>query len=251
MAGHSKWANIKHKKAREDAKRGTMWSKCSKAIMVAAKNGGPDPAMNLSLRYAIDDAKAANMPKDNIERAIKKGSGEGSDGANFEDVRYEGYGANGVAVIVDCLTDNRNRTAPDVRAIFAKYGGNLGENGCVSYMFQTKGVITIEESRVSEEDLMDLAIEAGAEDVRNEGGVWTITCEPGDYLPVKETLEGAGIEPDSSELTMIPDAPTPVAGGDVGKVLRLVDALEYHDDVQKVYTSMEASEEDLEAAMSG
>ena len=251
MAGHSKWANIKHKKAREDAKRGTIWSKCSKAIMVAAKNGGSDPSMNLALRYAIDEAKAANMPKDNIERAVKKGAGEGADGANFEDVRYEGYGANGVAVIVDCLTDNRNRTAPEMRTIFTKHGGNLGANGCVSYMFQPKGIVSIEGDKASEDQLMELALEAGAEDVQLEDGLWTVTCEPSDYLPVKDALEGAGIEIASSELTMIPDTPTQVSGGDVAKVLRLVEALEDNDDVQKVYHSMDASDEDLEAAMSG
>jgi len=249
MAGHSKWANIKHKKAREDAKRGTAWSKCSKAIMVAAKHGGPDPTMNLALRYAIDEAKAANMPKDNIERAVKKGAGEGQDGANFEDVRYEGYGANGVAVIVDCLTDNRNRTAPEMRVIFTKYGGNLGANGCVGYMFQPKGIISIEETKTSEEQIMDLAIEAGAEDVENEDGAWVITCEPNSYLPVKDAIESAGIEILARELTMIPDTPMNVAGKDVAKVLRLIDALEENDDVQKVYTSMDASAEDLEAAM--
>ena len=217
--------------------------------MVAAKNGGSDPSMNLSLRYAIDEAKAANMPKDNIERAVKKGAGEGQDGASFEDVRYEGYGSNGVAVIVDCLTDNRNRTAPEMRVTFTKYGGNLGANGCVSYMFQPKGVITIEEDKASEEQIMDVAIEAGADDVVNEGGVWVVSCEPSDYLPVKDAIEAAGIEIAARELTMIPDQPTNVTGKDVGKVLRLIDALEENDDVQKVYTSLEASDEDLEAAM--
>lgn len=249
MAGHSKWANIKHRKARVDAKKGTMWSKCSKAIIVAAKHGGGDPTMNLALRYAIDEAKAANMPKDNIERAIKKGAGDDQDANNYEDIRYEGYGVSGVAVIVDCLTDNRKRTAPEMREIFSKHGGNLGATGCVSYMFQAKGIVSIEEDKASEDKLMELALEAGAEDVAHEEGYWTVTCEPTDYLTVKDAIESAGIEIASSELTMLPDTPTAVSGNDVAKVLRLVDALEDNDDVQKVYTSMDASDEDLEAAM--
>jgi len=251
MAGHSKWANIKHHKARVDAKRGTAWSKCSKAIMVAAKHGGSDPASNLALRYAIDEAKAANMPKDTIERAVKKGSGEGSDAATFENIRYEGYGVNGVAVIVDCLTDNRNRTAPEMRMLFTKHGGNLGATGCVGYMFEHKGIINIEEANATEEQLMDLAIEAGAEDVALEDAVWTVTTGPTEYLTVKEAIETASIEMLSSELTMIPETPTEVTGADVAKIIRLIDALEENDDVQKVYTNMDASAEDLEKAMGG
>jgi YebC/PmpR family DNA-binding regulatory protein len=248
MAGHSKWANIKHKKAREDAKRGKVWSKCSKAIMVAAKHGGPDPASNLTLRYAVDEAKAANMPKDNIERAIKKGAGLDAGGADFEDVRYEGYGVGGVAVIVDCLTDNRQRTAPDVRSIFTKAGGNLGTSGSVAYIFEQKGLITLDETAATEEQLMEIALDAGAEDVALDDGVWTITTGPTEYLDVKEALDAAGLEPSSSELTMIPSTTVNLAGDDVDKIIRLIDALEDHDDVQKVYTNMDASVEDLERA---
>ena len=164
MAGHSKWANIKHRKSRQDAKRSKVWSKCSRAIIVAAKNGG-DPTMNLNLRYAIDEAKAANMPKDTIEKAIKKGSGEGSESIRYEEVRYEGYGVKGVAIIVDVLTDNVNRTAPEMRKLFEKGGGNLGKPGAVSFGFSTKGVILIEVSKTNEDQIMEIALEAGAEDV--------------------------------------------------------------------------------------
>lgn len=248
MAGHSKWANIRHKKGREDAKRGKIWSKCSKAIMVAAKAGGPDPTMNLALRYAVDEAKAANMPKDNIERAIKKGAGLDSGGADFEDIRYEGYGPNGVAFIVDCLTDNRQRTAPDIRSIFSKAGGNLGTSGSVAYNFEQKGVIVIEAHQTNEDQIMALALEAGAEDVADEDGAWTITAAPGDFLAVKDAIDAAGIEVVSAELTMIPNMTVDVTGDDVAKVIRLIDNLEDNDDVQKVYTNMSASDEDLESA---
>mgnify|MGYP001139951889 CR=1 FL=1 len=249
MAGHSKWANIKHKKAREDAKRGKVWSKCSKAIMVAAKHGGPDPDANLSLRYAIEEAKAANMPKDNIERAIAKGAGLTGEGDDYEEVRYEGYGPAGVAVIVDCLTNNRQRTAPDVRSMFSKAGGNLGTSNSVAFMFESKGLIVLDEDQATEERLMELALEAGAEDVALEDGSWSITTAPEDFITVKEAIDDAGIETSSAELTMIPTNDAVVAGEDVAKVLRLIDTLEDHDDVQKVYTNMDASAEDLAAAM--
>ncbi len=249
MAGHSKWANIKHKKAREDAKRGKIWSKCSRAIIVAAKNGGPDPAANLTLRYAIDEAKSANMPKDNIERAIAKGAGLDNDGANYEEVRYEGYGPSGVAVIVDCLTDNRQRTAPDVRSLFTKAGGNLGTSGSVAFMFEQKGIITLPESAATEEQLMEIALDAGAEDIALEDATWSITTAPEDFITVKDAIDNAGIETDTAELMMIPTNDAQVAGEDVAKVIRLIDNLEDLDDVQKVYTNMDASAEDLAAAM--
>lgn len=250
MAGHSKWANIKHKKARMDAKRGKAWSKCSKALMVAAKQGGPDPAANLTLRYAIEEAKAANMPKDTIKRAIEKGAGLSGQGADFEDIRYEGYGAAGVAVIVDCLTDNRQRTAPDIRSIFAKAGGNLGTSGSVAFNFESKGVINIDASTVDEDRLMEIALEAGADNVEQEDGLFTVTSAPEDFLSVKEAIENAGIEMESSEVTMLPTVTVEVSGEDVGKILRLIENLEDNDDVQKVYTNMEASEADIEAASS-
>ena len=243
MAGHSKWANIKHRKARQDAVKGKLWSKCSRAIIVAAKAGGGDPEMNLTLRYAIDEARAANMPKDTIEKAIKKGSGESGEAANYEEVRYEGYGPGGVAIIVDCLTDNLNRTAPEMRTIFEKYGGNLGKPGAVAFGFSSKGLIVIEASKVSEDTLMEIAIEAGADDVAESGGAWEVTCDPADFIAVKEVIIAAGIEPDSAELTMIPANTVDCDANTGAKVMRLIDAIEEHDDVQKVYSNADIPEE--------
>lgn len=245
MAGHSKWANIKHRKARQDAARGKMWSKCSRAIIVAAKNGGGDPAMNLTLRYAIDEARAANMPKDTIEKAVKKGAGE-TEGESYEETRYEGYGAGGVAVIVDCLTDNVNRTAPEVRKIFEKGGGNLGKPGAVSFGFHQRGLLMIDAAKTTEDQLMELALEAGAEDVVESGGAWEVTCAPTDFMAVREALEAAGIEPDSAEITMIPESTVACDEKTAEKVMRLVDAFEEHDDVQKVYTNADIPDEVLE-----
>ena len=243
MAGHSKWANIKHRKARQDAVRGKAWSKCSRAIIVAAKAGGGDPEMNLTLRYAIDEARAANMPKDTIEKAIKKGSGATGEGVNYEQIRYEGYGPGGVAIIVDCLTDNLNRIAAEMRKIFEKGGGNLGKPGAVAFGFASKGLILIEASKTTEDQLMEIALEAGAEDVAESGGAWEVTCEVADFIGVKEAIVAAGIEPDSAELTMIP-ANTVACDAKVGqKVLRLIDAIEEHDDVQKVYSNADIPEE--------
>jgi YebC/PmpR family DNA-binding regulatory protein len=243
MAGHSKWANIKHRKARVDAARGKLWSKCSRAIIVAAKEGGPDPAANLALRYAVEEAKAANMPKDTIERAIKKGAGE-LGGQSYEHVRYEGYGPGGVAVIADCLTDNRNRTAPEMRTIFGKHDGNLGASGCVAYMFEPRGLITIDAANAPGEDrLMELALEAGADDVELDDGVWTIATAPTELLHVKESLEKAGLKLGSSEQTMLPQNTVTVTGRDAEKVLALMEALDDHDDVQKVYANFDLVEE--------
>jgi len=232
-----------------DAKKGKTWSKCSKAIMVAARNG-PDPDANVALRYAIDEAKAANMPKDTIQRAIDKGSGAGADAATFESIRYEGYGPGGVAILVDALTDNRNRTAPEMREIFSKSGGNLGASGSVAYLFEAKGAITVEADKTSEEQIMALAIEAGAEDCSLDDGTWTITTAPTDFIAVKEAIAAADIEVSSAERTMEPSTTTEVGGSDVAKVIRLIEKLEDNDDVQKVYTNLDASEEDLAAAMS-
>jgi len=245
MAGHSKWANIKHKKARNDAARGKSWSKCSRAIMVAAREGGSDPDKNLGLRYAVEEAKACNMPKDTIERAAKKGAGE-LDGQVYESIRYEGYGAAGVAVIVDALTDNRNRTAPEMRTIFGKFSGNLGATGCVGYLFDQRGVITIEQDKApSEDELMELALEAGAEDVELEDEVWSLTCDPTQFLDVKAAVDAKGIECMSAQITMVPQNTVDVAGKDAGKIMRLMDALEDNDDVQKVYSNFDISEEEL------
>ncbi|MCP3902313.1 MAG: YebC/PmpR family DNA-binding transcriptional regulator [Planctomycetes bacterium] len=243
MAGHSKWANIKHRKARQDQARGKMWSKCSRAIIVAAKSGGGDPDMNLTLRYAIDEAKAANMPKDTIAKAVKKGAGADADGTSYDECRYEGYGPSGVAVIVDCLTDNVNRTAPEMRKIFEKAGGNLGKPGAVSFGFSQRGLIAIEGDKATEEQLLELALEAGAEDVTDADGTWEITCEPTDFMTVKEALEAAGITPTSAEITMIPSTTVTCDAKTAQKVMRLVEALEDHDDVQKVHTNADIPDE--------
>jgi len=247
MAGHSKWANIRHRKGRQDAKRSKIWSKCSRAIIVAAKNGGGDPAMNLTLRYAIDEAKAANMPKDTIQKAIDKGSGDG-DGNHYEEIRYEGYGPAGVAVMLDLLTDNRNRTASELRHLFDKYNGNLGATGCVAYMFEQKGELYLEKSKIEEEALMDLALEAGADDIEGDDEAWHITTAPSDYRPVRDALEAAGLEIDSAELAMIPDNHIAVAGDDVQKVLTFIEMIEDHDDVQKLHHNAEIDDEAIAAS---
>ena len=245
MAGHSKWANIKHRKARQDAVKGKAWSRCSRAIIVAAKQGGPDPDMNLSLRYAIDEAKAANMPKDTITKAIEKGAGIGDDAVDYTEVRYEGYGPNGVAIIADCLTDNVNRTAPEMRKIFEKGNGNLAKPGSVAFGFTSKGVILIESSKVDENTLMEIALEAGADDIVNDDGGWEVTTEPAAFLGVRQAIEAAGIEADSAEITMIPANTIECDVATAQKVLRLVDAIDEHDDVQKVYHNAEIPEEAL------
>lgn len=249
MAGHSKWANIKHRKAAVDKKRGKIWSKCSRAIMAAARSGGGDPATNLPLRYAIDEAKAANMPKDTIQRAVDKGSGA-TGGADFETITYEGYGPNGVAIIIEALTDNRARTAGDVRTVFSKKGGNMGNPGSVAFIFQSKGQIFIDASKADEETLMNTALEAGADDIQEpegDDGAWTILTDPTDFLSVKEAIEAAGIEIADAELTKIPDNTVDIAGNDARKLLGLIDSLEDNDDVQKVHHNAEIPEEDLEA----
>ncbi|MBL4700723.1 MAG: YebC/PmpR family DNA-binding transcriptional regulator [Phycisphaeraceae bacterium] len=244
MAGHSKWANIEHRKARQDSKRSKIWSKCARALIVAAKNGGGDPATNLTLRYAIDEAKSENMPKDTITNAIKKGSGEGNT-ETYEGIIYEGYGPNGVAVLLEILTDNRNRTASEIRKIFERANGNLGTSGCVAYIFTAKGQIFIAKEHVDEETIMDLALEAGADDVSDEDEAWLVSCEPSDYIPVREAIKAAGIEIASAELTKIPDTTVTCVGSSAEKVLRLMDTLEDQDDVQKAYANFEIDEEEL------
>ena len=245
MAGHSKWANIRHRKGRQDAKRGKVWSKVAKQIIVAAKAGGGDPTTNLTLRYAIDEGKAVNMPKDTIANAIKKGSGE-LEGVNYEEIVYEGYGPNGVAFLVTCLSDNRNRTAPEMRKLFEKGGGQLGANGCVSYLFEKKGTFVISAEATDEETLMDLVLEAGAEDVISEDEGFEVTCETASYGDVKDALEAAGIETLSAELAMVPSTMVSADDDTSRKVLRLIDNIEDHDDVQKVYTNFDPPEHILE-----
>ncbi|MEO2065758.1 MAG: YebC/PmpR family DNA-binding transcriptional regulator [Desulfurobacteriaceae bacterium] len=242
MAGHSKWANIRHRKAAQDAKRGKIYTKLAREITVAAREGGGDPEKNPRLRAAIEKARKFNMPKENIERAIKRGTGE-LKGETYEEVTYEGYGPGGVAIIVKCLTDNRNRTASEVRHVFSKHGGNLGTSGCVSYLFERKGVITVSAEKFDEETVMMAAIDAGAEDVVNEDGRFVIYTEPSDLEAVRKGLIDAGIEVEEAKLDLIPTTTTRVEGENAQKVLKLLMALEELDDVQEVYSNFDMPEE--------
>ncbi len=241
MAGHSAWKNIKHRKASVDAKRGKVWSKASRAIIMAAKSGGGDPRFNAGLRLAIDDAKAVNMPRDTIEKAVKKGTGE-LDSESYEAVRYEGYGSGGAAVIAECLVCNVNRTAPEIRTIFDKNGGNLGVPGSVSFSFTQSGSIVVDAEKASEERVMEVALDAGAQDVRDLDGAWHVLTAPADLLKVKEALQAASIEPESAEVSWIPGMLVRVEGDAAATVQRLIDALEEHDDVQKVFTNADFAE---------
>lgn len=246
MSGHSKWASIKHKKAIVDSRRGAHFTKLARAITVAARDGGGDPAGNAPLENAIAKAKAASMPKDNIERAIAKGTGDGGDGAAIESVLYEGYGPAGVAVLVETLTDNRNRTSADVRHLFTKFGGSLGEPGSVAYLFDKKGVIAVDAATCSEDDLI-VAIEAGAEDVSTDEDVYEVVTELADFAAVRQALEDAGIEMQSAELLHRPKSLVPVPHeGQVGKLMRLIDALEDNDDVDAVHANFDVPAEMLE-----
>ncbi len=245
MAGHSKWANIKHRKGRQDARRSKIWSRCSRAIIVAAKAGGGDPDMNLTLRYAIIDAKAENMPKDTITNAIKKGTGE-IEGVNYEQISYEGYGPNGVAVLLDILTDNRNRTAPEVKKIFERCGGNMGTTGCVSYIFSAKGHISINTANVDEETIMDLALEAGAEDIQQEEDTWLITTEFANLYAVKDALEAKNLKIESAKQTMVPDNTVECEGRNAEKIFKMLEAFDDHEDVQKVHANYEISDDEME-----
>lgn len=245
MAGHSKWANIKHKKARADAQKGKLYTKIAREIIVAAKQGGGDPDANFALRIAIDKARSMNLPNDNINRAIQRGVGA-QDGDNYESFSYEGYGPGGVAIIVDLLSDNRNRTASDIRHLFSKHGGNMGETGCVSYMFDRKGVIIVDreqESR-SEDDMLLAALEGGAEDLQIEDDSFQVITAPEDLEAVRRSLQEQGVQMESGELSMLPQTMVAVDGEAAVKALRLLDALEEHDDVQNVYTN--ADIEDVE-----
>jgi YebC/PmpR family DNA-binding regulatory protein len=246
MAGHSHWAGIKHKKALIDNRRGKLWSKLSKAIIIAAKAGGGDPAMNLRLRYAINDAKAVSMPKENIERAIKKGTGE-LEGANFEEVLYEGYGPAGVAVLCEILTDNRNRTAGEVRKIFEIAGGKLGATGCVAWMFERKGLLTIPADQTDEDSLLELALEAGADDVRRAGSNFEVVCDPEMFTAVSEAIDSAGIKAEVRQLTRIPKDTVDLEPGPARAVLKLMDSLDDHDDVQNVAANFNIPDEALAA----
>lgn len=243
MAGHSHWANIARKKSLIDAKRGKLWSKLAKAIIVAAKHGGPDPDANLRLRYAIDAAKAVSMPKDNIQRAIKTGTGE-LKGGDLEESLYEGYGAGGVAVLCEILTDNKNRTAPEIRKIFEMCGGKLGGTGCVAYLFERKGVVRVPQAACSEDRLMEIAIEAGADDVKLAGDRWEVTCEPAVMAAVVDAVRQAGLEVDANEIVRIPTNTVAVDDVDTArKVLDLMERLDDHDDVQSVSANFSIPDE--------
>jgi YebC/PmpR family DNA-binding regulatory protein len=245
MAGHSKWANIQHRKNAQDAKRGKLFTKLIREITVAARMGDPDPACNPRLRLAVDKALAGNMTKDTIERAIKRGSGA-MDGENFEEIRYEGYGPGGVAVMVDCMTDNRNRTVAEVRHAFSKAGGNLGTDGSVAYQFAKAGILSYPQGS-DEDTIMEAALEAGAEDVvTNEDGSVDVLTEPDQFVDVKEAMIAAGLEPEQAEVTMRAANNTPLDLDDAGKMVRLLDTLEDLDDVQSVYSNADISEEILE-----
>ncbi len=243
MSGHSHWAGIKYKKAAADAKRGKIWSKVARMIIVAAKQGGGDPAANLALRYAIDKAKAANMPKDTIEKAVKKGTGE-LEGTSFEEVLYEGYGPSGVAIMVEALTDNRNRTGPEIKRIFEKHGGSLGTSGCVNWMFTKKGLITVNAAGADEEQLMEIVLNAGADDMEVVGEVFEITCEPGAYEQLKQTLQENEIVTEVAEISMVPQNTIDIDNEHTAKrIISLMEAFDDHDDVQNAYANFDISED--------
>ncbi|MBI5657527.1 MAG: YebC/PmpR family DNA-binding transcriptional regulator [Geobacter sp.] len=247
MSGHNKWSTIKHKKGAADAKRGKIFTKLIKEISVAAKLGGGDAAANPRLRTAMDKAKAENMPKDNIERAIKKGTG-GMEGVTYEEITYEGYGPGGVAVLVEVMTDNRNRTVSDVRSIFTKCNGNMGETGCVSWMFDQKGLIVFNTS-VEFEKLFEAALEAGAEDVSEEDEQYEVITEPSAFIEVREALEKAGFAYESAEITKIPQTMMKLEGKSAENMLKLMERLEDNDDVQNVYANFDISTEEMEKMM--
>ena len=238
MSGHSKWATIRHKKGAADAKRGKLFTKLIKEITVAARMGGGDEDANPRLRTAVLKARGANMPKDNIDRAIKKGTGD-LDGADYVEITYEGYGPGGVAIMVESLTDNRNRTAADVRMIFGKHGGNLGETGCVSYLFNRKGILTYDAEKYSEEQIFETALEAGAADVATEGGAIEVTCEPDDFESVLGAMGDAGFEHENAEILKVPEAWVSLDHDKTRKALRLIELLDDNDDVQEVSTNID------------
>ncbi|MBW1730507.1 MAG: YebC/PmpR family DNA-binding transcriptional regulator [Deltaproteobacteria bacterium] len=246
MSGHSKWSSIKHKKGIADARRGKIFTKLIREITVAARLGGGDPGGNPRLRAAIAAAKAENMPKENIERAIKKGTGE-LEGAAYEEASYEGYGPGGVAVLIDCLTDNRNRTVADIKHLFERHGGSLGEPGCVAWLFEKKGLIVIDKDQVDEEKLLDLALESGAEDVKEEDSQFEVITSPSDFEAVKKAIEEAGIPYSVAEISMIPKNTVKLDGKKAQQMLSLMQALEDNDDVSHVYANFDIPDDVMEA----
>ena len=246
MSGHSKWSTIKHKKGAADAKRGKIFTKLIKEITVAARLGGGDPEANPRLRHAISAARSQNMPKDTFERAIKKGTGE-LEGVNYEEILYEGYGPGGVAVLVETMTDNRNRTIAEVRNIFGKAGGNVGTDGCVAWMFDKKGLISVSKEDSDEETLMDIALDAGAEDIKEETDSFDIIIEPAAFDTVKDAIDNAGIKYNMAEITMIPQNLTKVEGKEAEQMIRFMEALDDSDDIQKFYTNADIPDEIFDA----
>jgi YebC/PmpR family DNA-binding regulatory protein len=242
MSGHSHWATIKHKKGAIDAKRGKLWSKLSRAIIIAARHGGGDPETNLKLRYAIDKARQVSMPKDNIERAVKRGTGE-LEGLTFEEITYEGYGPGGAAILVDVLTDNRNRTAGEIRKIFDRFGGKMGSAGNVGYLFDRKGVFAIDASATDEDTLMTIALDAGADDLKRQMGTFEITCDPSVFTQVQEALQKNGLTPTLAEISQVAKVPVDVDAETGKKVMRLMEALDDQDDAQNVYANVNLTEE--------
>jgi len=248
MSGHSKWHSIKHQKGAADAARGKLFARLARQIEVAARNGGGDPDANPTLRTMIQKGRDGSMPKDNIERAIKRGTGE-LEGVRYEQVVYEGYAPNGVAVLIDCLTDNRNRTGAEVKNAFTRHGGSMAEPGAVSWQFERKGVLILEKSAASEDDLMLAALDAGAEDLTDQGDTWQVTTAPGDLQAVREGVEAAGIPITSFDLTMLPNQTVPLDAAAAKTVLRVIDTLEEHDDVQSVYANFDIPDDVLQTVM--
>lgn len=245
MSGHSKWASIKHKKAATDAKRGKVFTQYIKEITIAAKAGGGDPESNPRLRHAIDGAKSVNMPNDNIKKAIERGTGE-LDGVNYEEITYEGYGPGGVAIIVECMTDNKNRTVAEVRYTFGKYNGNLGESGCVGWMFSKKGIIIVGKDKTAEDDLMEIVLENGAEDMKEEDDGYVVFTTVEDFHKVAEAIKNGNIEADSAELSMIPSTYIKLEGKKAAQMLKLIDKLEDLDDIQNVWANFDIDPELIE-----
>ena len=244
MSGHSKWATIKRKKAANDAKRSNQYAKLLRAVEVAAKEGGADPSANMTLASAVEKAKASSVPSDNIDRAIKRGSGADADGARYEEITYEGYAPGGIALYVEALTDNRNRTAQEVRHSFTRNGGNLGETGSTAFMFTRKGVVVVEKAVAPDEErLLEIVLEAGAEDLRDSESSWDIVSDPAAFTQVRDALETAGVEVFSAEISMMPQTTIPVDGGEAKQVLNLIESLEDLDDVQNVYANFDIPEE--------
>ena len=248
MSGHSKWSTIKHKKGAADAKRGKLFSRLSKEVTIAAKLGGGDPDQNPRLRKAIDNCKGANMPNDNVTRAIKKGTGE-LEGGNIEEITFEGYGPGGVAIIAKTTTDNRNRTVSEIRHLFSKHGGNLGENGCVAWMFTKTGYLVVPKTSADEDTLMGHVLDAGAEDLRDDGSNWEILAPPDRVEAIQVALNSAGIEPTLAEVSMIPANTVRLEGGEARRLLKLMEAIEEQDDVEDVHANFDIAESEIESAM--